>query len=139
MQSRHLLVWTVFIVGSVGLATQAEAQKVRLERTVTFSQLASRPSADSGLGNEIRQGPEVDEDFKKLIRGSISPARVPSAHVPRPNDLDVTDATTGFLGFNGLTQREQRLADGGNQFTIEPPDQALAVGNGFVVESVNLA
>jgi hypothetical protein len=139
MQSRHLLAWTVFIVGSVGLATQAEAQRVRLERTVTFSQLASKPSADSGLGNEVRQGPEVDEDFKKLIRGSISPARVPSAHVPRPNDLEVTDATAGFLGFNGLTQREQRLADGGNQFTIEPPDQALAVGNGFVVESVNLA
>ena len=31
------------------------------------------------------------------------------------------------------------MAAGGNQFSLEPPDQALAVGNGFVLESVNLA
>jgi hypothetical protein len=41
------------------------------------------------------------------------------------------------LGFDGLTFRDQRLANGGNQFSIEPPDQGLCVGNGFVVETVN--
>lgn len=40
-------------------------------------------------------------------------------------------------GFDGLNLREQRLANGGNQFTLEPPDQALCVGNGYVLESVN--
>jgi hypothetical protein len=39
--------------------------------------------------------------------------------------------------FNGLNLRDQRLANGGNQFTVEPPDQALCVGKGFVLESVN--
>ncbi|HKX39581.1 MAG TPA: hypothetical protein VJO99_00360 [Burkholderiaceae bacterium] len=39
--------------------------------------------------------------------------------------------------FDGLTLRDQRLANGGNQFTVEPPDQGLCVGNGFIVESVN--
>src|SRR3954454_17110456 len=39
--------------------------------------------------------------------------------------------------FDGLNARQQRLANGGNQFTVEPPDQGLCVGNGFVVESVN--
>jgi len=38
---------------------------------------------------------------------------------------------------NGLTHRDQRLANGGNQFSLEPPDQALCVGNGFVLEGVN--
>src|SRR6185503_18539443 len=38
---------------------------------------------------------------------------------------------------NGLTHRDQRLANGGNQFSLEPPDQALCVGNGFTVEAVN--
>ncbi len=38
---------------------------------------------------------------------------------------------------NGLTHRDQRLANGGNQFSLEPPDQALCVGNGFVVEATN--
>ncbi len=37
----------------------------------------------------------------------------------------------------GLNHRDQRLANGGNQFSLEPPDQALCVGNGFVVEATN--
>jgi hypothetical protein len=41
------------------------------------------------------------------------------------------------LGFNGLNFRDQRLANGGNQFSLEPPDQALCVANGKVLESVN--
>ncbi len=41
------------------------------------------------------------------------------------------------LSFDGLNHRQQRLANGGNQFSVEPPDQALCVGNGYTVESVN--
>jgi hypothetical protein len=41
------------------------------------------------------------------------------------------------VSVNGLNAREQRLANGGNQFSLEPPDQALCVGNGFLVESTN--
>ncbi|MBF6594531.1 MAG: hypothetical protein IVW51_08790 [Thermaceae bacterium] len=39
--------------------------------------------------------------------------------------------------FLGLNLRDQRLANNGNQFTVEPPDQALCVGNGYILESVN--
>ncbi len=41
--------------------------------------------------------------------------------------------------FDGLTMRDERLASGGNQLPLEPPDQSLCVGNGFVVEAVNAA
>ena len=41
------------------------------------------------------------------------------------------------IGFEGLNLYQQRYARGGNQFTVEPPDQGLCVGNGFVVEAVN--
>ena len=41
------------------------------------------------------------------------------------------------LSFDGLNFNNQRFANGGNQFSVEPPDQALCVGNGFVLESVN--
>src|SRR5436190_7907499 len=41
------------------------------------------------------------------------------------------------MGFQGLNLYQQRYARGGNQFTVEPPDQALCVGNGYVVEAVN--
>lgn len=41
--------------------------------------------------------------------------------------------------FPGIDHRDQRLASNGNQFSLEPPDQALCVGPGHVVESVNTA
>jgi hypothetical protein len=41
------------------------------------------------------------------------------------------------VGLRGLNHRDQRLANGGNQFSVEPPDQALCVGNGYTVEAVN--
>jgi hypothetical protein len=40
-------------------------------------------------------------------------------------------------GFEGLNIYQQRYARGGNQFTVEPPDQGLCVGNGYVLEAVN--
>ena len=43
----------------------------------------------------------------------------------------------GFSSFDGLSHVDQRTANGGNQFSLEPPDQALCVGNGYVVEAVN--
>jgi hypothetical protein len=39
--------------------------------------------------------------------------------------------------FQGLNFHDQRFANGGNQFSVEPPDQGLCAGNGFVVEAVN--
>ncbi len=40
-------------------------------------------------------------------------------------------------GFEGLNLFQQRYARGGNQFTVEPPDQGMCVGNGYVLEAVN--
>ena len=41
------------------------------------------------------------------------------------------------VGFEGLNLYQQRYARGGNQFTVEPPDQGLCAGGGYVVEAVN--
>jgi hypothetical protein len=41
------------------------------------------------------------------------------------------------LSFDGLNFRQQRLANGGNQFSVEPPDQGMCAGNGYVLESIN--
>jgi hypothetical protein len=49
----------------------------------------------------------------------------------------------GFASFNGLSHFDQATAGtgiyAGTQFELEPPDQALCVGNGHVVEAVNNA
>jgi hypothetical protein len=39
--------------------------------------------------------------------------------------------------FDGLNHRNQRLANGGNQFSLEPPDQGLCAGNGVEIEIIN--
>jgi hypothetical protein len=41
------------------------------------------------------------------------------------------------LHFEGLNFFDQRFANNGNQFSVEPPDQGMCAGNGYVVESVN--
>lgn len=66
----------------------------------------------------------------KFPKKPLDAPTVPSSDVAGSNPEQA-------LSFNGLNHREQRLANGGNQFSLEPPDQALCVGNGYVVEAVN--
>lgn len=75
----------------------------------------------------------------RQIPGNQSPAHLATTAAPRPAPLAV--ATPGSeLGTNfaGLTFHNQRRdADGGNQLSLEPPDQGLCVGNGELIEPVN--
>ena len=72
---------------------------------------------------------------KRMVNRSIA------RHRGEGEDIDGDDMNRSgsklVSSFDGLRLRDQRLANGGNQFTVEPPDQALCVGNGYVVESVN--
>jgi hypothetical protein len=49
--------------------------------------------------------------------------------------------STSSTGFNGINNLDQRLAGTGiytnTQSSLEPPDQGLAAGNGFILEAVN--
>jgi hypothetical protein len=73
------------------------------------------------------------------VPANQSPAHLPSAGVPRPVPLAVTGPGAELgVHFNGLSFHDQRRqADGGNQLSIEPPDQALCVGNGELIEGAN--
>jgi len=39
--------------------------------------------------------------------------------------------------FEGLNFYQQRYSNRGNQFSVEPPDQGMCAGNGYVLEAVN--
>ncbi|TMD61424.1 MAG: hypothetical protein E6I87_02855 [Chloroflexi bacterium] len=67
---------------------------------------------------------------RSLSRGSGSSASIPSAQKAKSNPVLNTS-------FEGLNFYQQRYSRGGNQFSLEPPDQGLCVGNGYVVEAVN--
>jgi hypothetical protein len=62
---------------------------------------------------------------------------------PSPPGIPVANNPGAATGFNGLSHFDQRNAGTGiyanTQFSLEPPDQGLCVGHGFVLESVNLA
>lgn len=51
----------------------------------------------------------------------------------------LTVTSSGATGFNAISHLDQRMAFSGNQFSIEPPSQSIAVGNGYVLEGVNNA
>lgn len=63
--------------------------------------------------------------------------------VPSVRNTPVSLVNRGFSGFDALDHFDQRFAGTGNftntQFSLEPPDQGLCVGNGFVLETINTA
>jgi hypothetical protein len=108
---------------------------VRNQR-VNLSQLASAPTGQvSSAGDEIQRHredalrPPVRDSGGVITRMPAVPLAAAAAAAPTPS----------FRGFTGLTHLEQRNARNGNQFSTEPPDQGLAVGNGFVLEAINSA
>lgn len=104
--------------------------------TVNVGEVAKTPES----GEISTAGPEVvkeaDDDLLPPMAhtGRVISPRMPST--PRAAAARLS-APLNFRGFTGLSHLDQRNARNGNQFSIEPPDQALAVGNGFVLEAVN--
>jgi hypothetical protein len=80
--------------------------------------------ADSGNGSGAGIG--INRSVPGTTTGNGKP--VSSKHKSNP-----------VLGvnFQGLNFHDQRFANGGNQFSVEPPDQGLCAGNGFLLETVN--
>jgi hypothetical protein len=91
-------------------------------------------------GADLETGPREAEEVQVKAPGSQQAKRVPAAHVPTPAGLSVTGAA-GATGFDGQTHLDQRTAGTGpytnTNFSTEPPDMGLCVGNGFVVQGVN--
>jgi hypothetical protein len=106
--------------------------------TTSFSTIA--PGVDGAIQDPEFAGEEDGEEGPEAYDGTIVDrshsggtghgASITSGKKAKSNPELKTS-------FNGLNFRDQRLANGGNQFSVEPPDQALCVGNGQVVEAVN--
>src|SRR5215470_12294825 len=62
---------------------------------------------------------------------------VPAAPIVPGVGVGSSGPLSVVTSFDGLNHRNQRLANGGNQFSLEPPDQGLCVGNGFELEVIN--
>jgi hypothetical protein len=105
------------------------------DSSVNISELASAPTAQASSAGADTQ-PLRQDALRPPIHDS-GPGVVDQA--PAAPTAAVASATPSFRGFTGLTHLQQRTARNGNQFSTEPPDQGLAVGNGLILEAVNSA
>jgi hypothetical protein len=87
---------------------------------------ATLGDTDSGGGDNEKSG--VNRTLPGAVTGHGRPVKANAK--PKSNPLLGTH-------FEGLNFNNQRFANGGNQFSVEPPDQGLCAGNGFVLETVN--
>jgi hypothetical protein len=89
----------------------------------------------TGLGFPAQEEEASPEAFNGTIDRSLSKGSgsgIAAAAAKKAKSNPRVDTT-----FEGLNLFQQRYARKGNQFTVEPPDQGMCVGNGYVVEAVN--
>jgi len=142
MRRTRLWAWALVPVLVLGVVTALEGNVAPAQADGVTRQIASGGTTtfrETPTGSDAIQFPEfvgeprkeeataVDRSLSQGLRGSGS--AVPSAKVKSSPQL--------VRSFDGLIHRDQRLANNGNQFSVEPPDQGLCAGNGFVLESVN--
>jgi hypothetical protein len=87
---------------------------------------ATQGDADSGNGGDDESG--TNRTLPGVVTGRGTPVN-PSKKAKSNPELGTN--------WEGLNFHDQRFANGGNQFSVEPPDQALCAGHGFILEAVN--
>ena len=152
MHARRLLAVTavltllasVMAVVPAGAASPASST-TRLISSVGTTSFHSAPSAaNPGLNqpNELSPGLEGAEDIAGGGSGPVvdrsNNGAASNGKGSAANSAKKSTANPELINsFDALNHRNQRLANGGNQFSLEPPDQGLCVGNGFVLEVIN--
>jgi hypothetical protein len=89
-------------------------------------------------------GEEANSAKTPVANRSLSP-HAKNHNAPLPLSGITASSTpvgsaSGAFSFSAINHKQQRLdLAGGNQWSLEPPDQGLCVGNGYVFEAVNNA
>ena len=130
----------VVVVGALAVwpasGAMAGSQQVPLSGTGSAQTGAFTPSgADSVTQDEFPAGDDAaagPDPYNGTISFSTGAGGGPSvSNGPQAKSNPVFN-----FGFEGLNHYQQRYSRGGNQFSVEPPDQGLCVGNGDVVEVI---
>ncbi len=119
-------------VGAPNAVAQSAANQVstiQLKHLGTSSLGNSAGAIPSGITTlRVKNHPDADD--------GVQAGSGPQLSVPGPAPKQIANANPNASGFNGLDVIDQGLQSG---FLLEPPDQGLCVGNGFVFEGVNVA
>jgi hypothetical protein len=123
---------------AAGSATAGGSSQVPLGGTGSPTTGDFIPSGDGDVTTNEFPGSDADgnpDPYNGIIDRSLSNG---VGHGVSVNSGKKAKSNPTFnLGFEGLNHYQQRYSRGGNQFSLEPPDQGLCVGNGYVVEATN--
>ncbi len=134
---------SAFLVGILAAASANTAgTTLQIPAGATTSMRSDSSGTDQLQYPEFTQGALESDGAGSFNRPRPGRKNGTLPHKPLDTPIVPTSVLAGSnpelsLSFDGLNHRQQRLANHGNQFSIEPPDQALCVGNGFVVEATN--
>jgi hypothetical protein len=140
----RVLSWAAAVVCSLIAAMPSSA----LAGTTQIP-IAGTSSPQAGAFTSSGSGDATQAEFPGQLDTASGPGPYPGTIVDRSlsrgvgNGVSVNSdkkakSTPQFVnGFQGLNFYQQRYARGGNQFSVEPPDQGMCAGNGYVVETVN--
>ena len=145
MHSRLVVVCLALAVMllSVGAAAQTQtARQIPLTRSGPLpanppisANAEQGPELDSALAGDDNDGSDGSGPGISVNRGI---AKGPGTGMQHAGSAKAKSNPELVLSVDAINHFEQRfVAAGGNQFSIEPPDQGLCVGNGFVLETVN--
>lgn len=123
------------LIGTVNLTTQGQAvQTLGVERN--SSEVALRIPAGRLRAPSLHPHPSLMERSSIQVNADLGLRSLLSVGPPIAPGLTINQAS-GLSGFNALSHFDQRMANGGNQFSIEPPSQSIAATTNYILEGVN--
>jgi hypothetical protein len=128
-----------------GVGISGTTRTIQKGAAITPRSNPAGSGAFTSVATELPKSADPDASTAGLRSNGSDRSLTRSHHAATPEAAGPVTASSAVVrtgpklntSFQGLNLRDQRLANGGNQFTVEPPDQALCVGGGHVVEAVN--
>lgn len=126
----------LLLLTSVAVLRAEVKQSIRTLTPIGVGRLEPPSQATGALiGTQPDVGTKTDLHLQKPVFRGLAPLHALATPVVRGKP--VVGPGLRDSGFNGLDHFDTRNADKGNQFNVEPPDQALGVNSTQVFEAVN--
>lgn len=130
----------IFCLTTLGLTgVNAAAQRLTVPLAGTSTAQSQTTGGDAITNDEFPISPDAADDGNDSASLGVNRTIATSAGQPQSAHAGKKAKSNPELVQTaaGLNFFDQRYANNGNQFSVEPPDQALCVGNGYVVEATN--
>jgi len=101
---------------------------------------ARETTASDRLDAELFRKHNANENEEALAAyaSKLSAVSTSAGVAPSTGSVPISQHAAGVESrFQGSNQFDNRYSDGGNQFSVEPPDQGMCTGNGQVIDVVN--